>query len=148
MTKVRVLSISVICLALLNVVLLTSIFFAGPPRHKEPKHFIVKKLNLSPSQIIQYEEMINKHKDLITNEEKKLKNLKQELYLTIKTQNKNNETDFLKKITIVQTNIELIHLNHFKEIQSICKPEQLDNFNSLIEELPHLFGRKKHKKRK
>lgn len=148
MTKIKILTISVICLAILNIVLVTSVLIGRPPRHKEPRYLIINMLDFDANQILKYESLIKKHSDLIAKEEVELKKSKQELYLTIKSNDTEKEAELLKEILDIQTNIELINLNHFKDIKSVCKPEQIVYYNSLIEELPHLFGRNNHKKRK
>lgn len=147
MTKIRVLTISVICLVALNIVLIAGIFIGGISHHKEPKKIIIDKLELTASQVLEYEKSIKRHRNLIDDNEKQLFSLKQELHQTLISEDENIKQDLLKEISIIQLNIEQIHLAHFKEIKLICKPEQKEKFSSLINELPQLFNPRLKRKR-
>jgi hypothetical protein len=47
---------------------------------------------------------------------------------------------------LVQRDIEGIHWQYFQEIKSICRAEQMADFNAFTEELGVLFGKKRKMK--
>ena len=82
--------------------------------------------------------------DIRTNDQKIIQ-LKKELYRLLNKRYSNQETDSLtKEIGHTQQEIERIHFNHFKDIKSICTPEQMPNFDLLIGELDILFNKNIH----
>lgn len=147
MTKIRVLSIGVICLVLLNIALIAGVFIGGPRPFKAPKGFIIEKLELTPDQVIMYEKLIIAHRASVADNGKNIKELKHKLYQTLITGDKIKQLELLDEISKSQQMIELLHLRHFNDIKGLCTPEQQEKFSSLIEELPYLFAPPHHKKK-
>jgi hypothetical protein len=133
------------------LVTLGFLLFSGPkngpiPPHggrPKPKEIIVEKLHFDTNQQADYEQLIQQHRKEITTTEDHIKNAKNQLYLLL-----NDETvDVAKKDSLIsllstyQKEIETIHFNHFRDIKKLCKPEQLNDFIELTEELSHLFSK-------
>ena len=41
----------------------------------------------------------------------------------------------------IQKEIEKTHFQHFLEIKALCRPEQIEDFNLLSEELARIFAK-------
>ena len=147
MTKIRVLSIGIVCLIILNITLIIAVFIGGPRPFKAPRNFIIEKLEFTPSQVLMYENLIVEHKASITSNAEDIKKLKEALYKTLITNDKTRKLELLNEISKSKQKIELIHLKHFEDIKGICKPEQQEQFMDLVEELPRLFALPGHNKR-
>ena len=147
MTKIRVLTISVICLVLINLVLIGGILIGGPKPFREPKMFIIERLDFTTAQVLEYEDLIEVHKNDVAKNGKEIKALKDELYLTLIINDEAKQSKIIEEIVLSKKKIEILHLNHFKDIKLICKPEQQEKFSKLVEELPRLFLPPSHKKK-
>lgn len=113
----------------------------------EPKNIIIEKLNFDEQQVNSYQKLINQHRKDINENDAKILELKNELYSFLKDDVKDNEIDSLTtQIGKIQKQIELVHFNHFLDIKTLCKPQQLSNFNDLSNELTKIFNHKKQLK--
>lgn len=137
-------------IGLLIISNLATLFFMMQNRkHKPfgygPKKVIIEKLAFDEEQIVAYEKLIDQHRMDIRTNDQKIIQLKKELYRLLLKRYSNQETDSLtKEIGHTQQEIERIHFNHFKDIKSICTPEQMPNFDLLIGELDILFNKNIH----
>ena len=137
-------------IGLLIISNLATMFFMMQKRiHKPfddgPKKVIIEKLAFDEEQIVAYEKLIDQHIMDIRANDQKIIQLKKELYRLLLKRYSNQETDSLtNEIGHVQQEIERIHFNHFKDIKTICTPEQMPNFDLLIGELDILFNKNIH----
>jgi protein CpxP len=143
MTK-KTFYILLIAILLLGNVVLFALFLRGPgPRGKAvgPKEIVIEKLHFDAEQIGEYEALIEAHQTKVHSADEKMNRLKAEMYLQLKGDVNQHIIDSLQhELTKLQANIEAIHFEHFLGIKAICKPEQLDDFNSLTEEIGDLFS--------
>jgi protein CpxP len=129
--------------------LATLYFVMQKGKHKHfgqgPKKVIIEKLDFDENQIVAYEKLIDQHRIEIRAKDQKIIQIKKELYRLLNKSNSIQETDSLtKEIGREQQEIERIHFNHFKDIKSICKPEQIPYFELLVDELDMLFNKNIH----
>ena len=70
--------------------------------------------------------------------------IKNDLYLqlTQKTINIKTKDSLIEILASNQKKIEETHFKHFQDIKNLCKPNQMNSFNELTEELSRIFGRK------
>lgn len=154
MDKTKLLTISVIVLLLLNLGTLGFLFLTssngGHPHgnndfrgRTEPKEIIIEKLNFDSKQISEYEKLIQWHRREISTIEDKIRTTKIELYLQLheKTINDTTKDSLVNALATYQKQIENTHFKHFQDIKKLCRKEQLDDFNSLTEELSRLFSK-------
>jgi len=115
----------------------------GPGMH-EPKRVIIDKLHFDDAQVMQYEEVIEAHFKSISDYDRQINGLKKTLYIQLKSpKEETNQSIILNQIGEIQEQIEQTHFNHFLEIKNICRPDQMDDFDALSEELVRLFNREK-----
>lgn len=151
MNKTRLLSIAVISLLLINVGILSIMFFKhGPPpmdkmgRGEGPKKIIIDRLKFDPEQQKQYEEIITEHRSKTRELNKKSRELHDELYslLVNNTIDKTISDSLIQSIAENQKAIDNLNFDHFQKIKAICKKEQIENYNDFVIDLTHLFGPK------
>lgn len=147
MNKTKLLSIAVIALLVLNFGILGFLFLSKghePNGRKMPREIIIERLHFDKNQIVEYEKIIKEHRKAIRNLDDSIRNTKNELYQLLNEEKINSvEKDSLYlKLANYQKQIEITHFNHFLEIKSLCKKEQLDDFKNLTEKLSKIFSHK------
>ena len=121
-----------------------------PPHPDDnPKNIVISKLGFDNAQIIAYEALIKGHQNNISERDRTIHELKNQLYDELKNEVINTRVDSLTaEIANYQKQIEQLHFKHFQDIKKICKPEQIDNFNRLVNDISTIFSRKDQKKPK
>ncbi|MCW2119501.1 Spy/CpxP family protein refolding chaperone [Flavobacterium sp. 7A] len=150
MNKVKILTISVIALVLLNIGLIVFIrvmksrMFGGS--RGGMRTMIIKKLDFDTQQQVQFEAIVKIHKAKIDSLDQVQKNTKESLFTQL-TQPEVNENVKDSLITVLAENqkvIENAHFEHFRKMKSICKtPEQQEKFKALVKELGEMFARRR-----
>ncbi len=157
MSKIKLLSIAVIGLLLINIAVVVFLFTKkaphptedrlprdkhGPPaRNGEgPKRIIIDRLGFDEQQVNEYEALIKLHQSSIKLLDDSIRLTKNALYHTLRNENFTGKNSLLIQLDILQKQIELTHYDHFVELKKICKPGQLDEFNKLSDELARLFA--------
>ena len=152
MSKSKILTFAVITLFLINIITLSFFIFKAPkergqrnemPPMGSPKNIVVDKLHFDEEQIAKYDELIKQHSESISEIDNKILTLKNSLYKDLSNPEKKEVTDSLfLQIASNQTAIERVHYNHFLDIKKLCKPEQLEDYKALTNELAKIFGPK------
>lgn len=151
MKKSKLIGAFAILMAILNIGLMFFIWSHKRPPHPPlggPKMMVIEKLELDDNQISAYDELIVVHKKSIQEEQAKIHDLKNKLYQTLIVESQLAKDSIMKELANQQTVIENIHYNHFLDLKALCRPEQLDNFNSFVGEISKLFGQKPPMKKK
>jgi len=148
MDKIKLLTIAVIALLLLNFGTLGFLLISGPkhggrPPHRMPKEIIIDRLQFDTTQQKEYQTLINWHRKTIDSLDRQIRETKNELY----TQLTKPEGDIKTKDSLInaladhQKQIEQTHFKHFEDIKGLCRPEQRENFYDLTRELSRIFGK-------
>lgn len=151
MNKVKILSISVVALILLNLCVLIYIaqkptqpppFENGTPRDENnPGHIIIKKLQFNKAQIDQFNALKNQHRLQIKQFNAAIKQTKTFLYQSIsKDTDKNYSDSLIERLGSLQVDIERTHYQHFQSIKAMCTPDQQERFKALMEEIGGFFN--------
>lgn len=149
MNNSKINSIALIVLVTINLVLLGFIFknkSQHPNEHFDkhpiqPKDIISNKLNFDANQISIYTIEIQKHRTEISSLDDQIKSSKQQLYSLLNTNNSIKSDSLIEDLAALQKKIEITHYNHFLKIKSICKPNQIKDFEELTTELSRLFSK-------
>lgn len=154
MDKMKLLTIAVITLFLLNVGTLGFLIFSGSNKeHRphaggfqgrpKPREIIIKKLDFDTNQIKKYDELIAWHRQNIRTVEDDIRNSKNELYLQLNSTpvNEKVKDSLILVLSNDQKRIESIHFQHFKDIKKLCTTKQLDSYKDLTAELSKLFSK-------
>jgi len=153
MSKLKIVSLLVIVMLLVNIGIISYIIWIKndnplSAQKKMPREIVIEKLGFNQEQIVAYDITIKRHQNAIRTLDDSIRNKKNQLYSRLKK----NALEIDKNDPLVielgnyQKQIETTHFNHFIEIKNICKPEQLDNFNSLTSELSKIFSGKRKPK--
>lgn len=150
MTKLRLLIIAVVGLLLINFAVVSWFFFepAQPTQHADrkpmgqdgPKRLIIERLHFSTEQVAAYEALIKDHRSSVRATEDSIRIAKNSLYQTLNGNDVAKKDSLIAQINHLQKQMELIHYNHFADIRSICKPDQLNAFNQLTHDLARFFS--------
>ncbi len=153
MSKLRLLILAVVGLLLINFAVVSWFFFQpSQPQHPDnrmprgedgPKKMIIERLHFSPEQVQEYEALIKGHRASIRATEDSIRSAKNNLYQTLNSNNAEQKDSLITKLSDLHQQIEQIHYNHFTDIRKICKPDQLDDFNRLTEDLARFFNQGK-----
>lgn len=152
MEKSKLLTIAVVALLLLNLGTLGFLVFGKnsgmPPHgpHREPKYQIIATLHFDNAQQQQYEKLILEHRATISQIEGDIRLAKNRLYLQLlKDQVDNRLKDSLVDVLAAyQKQIEQTHFKHFQDIKKICRPDQLEYYDDLTQELSRIFSKPPH----
>ena len=149
MSKIKFLTLLSAMLAIINLVLI-GFFLLGPAHGKnqhEPKKYIVKQLDLDKEQVAQYDVLIEGHQKERKGLNKKIMELRNQLYpIALKDGDASKKDQILVQLNVVHQDLERLHLAHFEALKKICRADQIQQFEALVDELTHLFARKRHKK--
>lgn len=155
MSSSKILKITVITILAINVAVIGYLlinkdgFMENKP--PKPREIVIKKLGFEANQIKQYDITITKHQNKIKALDDSIRNTKNKLYTRLKESSTEIDTNdsLVTQINTYQKEIEITNYNHFIEIKKICKPEQLEKFNALTNELSKIFaGKRKPKNEK
>lgn len=150
MSKIKLLTIAVTGLLLINIAIVCFLFFKRPPHPPEgmgplmdqagPKNIIIERLHFDKEQVAAYEKLIQAHQAAVKLMDDSIKLAKHALYQTLSHESFAGKDSLLNRLSFLKNKIELLHYDHFAELKKICRPDQLDNFNELTNELAHLFA--------
>lgn len=150
MDKIKLLTFSVILLLLINVVALifciqsnnSNPFFNKQEGRPRPDKIIIEKLHFDNKQQEEYQKLIHWHRNIINNLDAEVLKTKRELYLQLLASNVNLKIkdSLITRLVTIQKQIELTHFKHFQDIKGLCSKKQIQNFNSLTEELTVIFN--------
>lgn len=113
----------------------------GPDHRPMPREIIIERLHFDANQVKRYDTLIKKHRSDINGYQETLMSLKNNLYTNLKSKTDKPTIYFsIDAIAKVQSEIEHVHYAHFEDIKALCKPDQLGDFNKLVEELARLFA--------
>jgi periplasmic protein CpxP/Spy len=148
MSKVKLLSIAVIGLLVINAVVVGFLLLkrppapaaGGPPGRKEgPKKIIIERLHFDKSQVAEYEMLITEHRVSVKGLKDSISNTKNVLYQSLKTGGYDGKDSLINLLSALQKRIESVHYEHFTQIKKLCRPGQMEDFNTLTNELAIYF---------
>jgi periplasmic protein CpxP/Spy len=153
MSKIKLLSIAVIGLLLINLGTVGFLLLRKPPvpphgmpqaeQKGGPKEIIIEKLHFSKEQVVAYEAIIVEHREAVRGLKDSISDTKNNLYQSLKTEAFVGKDSLINLLSALQKRIELVHYNHFTQIKKLCKPEQMGDFNTLTNELAVYFTTEK-----
>lgn len=151
MNKSKFLTLSVIVLLVCNLFLIGFILSHKPGKHERnnPRNFIIEKLDLTKNQTEEYDLLIESHRPVIKKKKGLLFDKKNQLYMLLQMEAEAFSPEVLSiEIGALQSEIETLQYNHFKDIKDLCEPNQIDRFDDLMTEISRVFSPPRHKGRK
>jgi len=141
MTKNRFYIFIIIGLLISNMLLVAFILLKKPPQHSGPRNLIIERLKFDENQIQQYDELISQHRILIREKRHEMTDLKTQYYSLLKSEDNKNGDSLINEIGKLSMETEKINYKHFQDIKRICRPDQMKNFDNLIDDFENLFNR-------
>jgi periplasmic protein CpxP/Spy len=105
-----------------------------------PREHVINALHFDKKQVEAYDELIVKHRSSIREQEHKIRGLKNEIYKQLTSPQPEFDPSLRDSLAASQAKIEQIHFEHFLEIKSLCKQEQLPLFDELSRSFSDLFS--------
>lgn len=115
--------------------------------HKGPKAEIIQRLHLDDDQIAALESAIDEHRSVMKTTEVKIRAQKTALTRLLKTDDTHQSDSILQLISGFHQNIERGFFTHFLAIKSICRPDQMDDYNALVDDMNEVFFKRRPHKR-
>ncbi|MCX8524097.1 hypothetical protein OF897_09180 [Chryseobacterium formosus] len=123
-----------------NLLLAVFIFMKKPPHHSGPRDLIIERLHFNENQVRKYDDLIVQHRMQIREKEHEMIGLKTQYYSLLKNSSQENRDSLVQQIGKVSMETEKINFKHFQDIKRICHPNQIKNFDDLIDEFESLFA--------
>jgi Spy/CpxP family protein refolding chaperone len=140
--KNNLFKIGLIVLIILNVILLSKMYFFDhrphhPKNHEHTDEFVINELKLTEEQTQQYQKLIEQHRDSIKNLADEGRELRELYFSQLKSNvvNQQLKNEVLIKISANQQKIEEITFYHFMSLKQILQPEQKIRFDQIIDEV-------------
>ena len=154
MNNTKIILVALAGLVISNLILLGFIIKGKSHRHKHdshgPREAVIRQLNFDDQQIKKYDEFIEKHQSEIRPLHDSLMSMKKTLYGLLKTNPTGNPDSIVQQMISFQKQIEIAHYHHFSDVKALCRPEQLNEFEKLTDEMSNFFAphqpKKHHKK--
>jgi len=143
MNKVKFLYIVIVLLAFTNIGLILNMYLHKPPHPgniEGPKKIIVEKLGFNQKQSDAYDLIIKQHRTSIESIESKIRKNKDALFTVLMSEDSDKKDSIITNLGGLQMEIEAAHYKHFEAIKSICKKDQMQQFDELTNELGGLFA--------
>lgn len=124
-----------------NMLLVAFILLKKTPQHSGPRNLIIERLKFDENQIQQYDELISQHRRQIREKRYGITDLKTHYYSLLKTDSQKKGDSLINEIGKLSMETEKINYKHFQDIKRICRPDQMKNFDNLINDFENLFNR-------
>ena len=154
MEKIKLLTLAVILLFILNLSLIGFLFYSNPntpcaPLASDrdsgwrPRALIIESLHFDSNQQMEYDQLIQWHRSEIRKVEHTIGLSKNKLYQLLATPKVNikSKDSLIRVLSRNQKQIETIHFKHFEDIKKLCHKDQLDYFNAITIKLAQLFSK-------
>lgn len=104
-----------------------------------PRLLIIEKLDFDKKQIEAYELLVQDHRGRIREKNNAILQKKQALYGQLSLGKDSLKHLLMEDIAQLQAQVEETHYQHFLDIKRLCKPSQMEKFNSFTKEITGLF---------
>jgi hypothetical protein len=104
-----------------------------------PKQLIIEKLDFDKKQIEAFELLVQDHRGIIREKNNAILQKKQALYGQLSLGKDSLKHLLMEDIAELQAQVEETHYQHFLDIKRLCKPSQMEKFNSFTKEITRLF---------
>jgi protein CpxP len=151
--KQKIVSRTIIILILLNIFLISFLFWKQMKPNREPLLFpknetykdlsiiLKKELNLNEKQVSNLDEIRERYYLEEIDLKRKIKNYKDEMNKEMfnKNTDENKIIRLAKQISSFEYQMEMIRYCQAKELKSVCTPEQQEKFETLVKEIRDYF---------
>lgn len=142
----KVFSWLVLILLLVNAITLGLFWFGKPmgpgPRHGKPEDFLIEKLHFNEKQKEAYLKLVQDHRSRSEELRDDLRSRKDAMFELAKKEaiSDSAKKQVVMEVSILTEQLDLLTLDHFHEIRSICDPEQKEIFDSILKEITSMIA--------
>lgn len=150
MERTKLLTLAIIGLFLLNLLTIGYLVLKpghpdGQPGAEGPVAVIIERLHFDTDQQTAYQTLVREHRSQV----RALRDQSAQLFRDYYGLLESVQPDSLKasalseQIAINQRELAQLNFTHFSQIKSLCRPNQLADFNRLVGDLSRLFGQQR-----
>lgn len=151
-------NVFIVILILINITSISLLVKTNSPRDKylfkEKKNnnhdqMIIDKIGLDTIQSAQFLSMKKEHLEELSSYQDQLVNYRKEMFANLNNDSFNID-NYSQKISFIQSEMDKMAFNHFKEMRGICRPDQLQKFDQIMQRIMSRMPRnsKRNKKNK
>lgn len=110
-----------------------------------PKIFLIKELKLDEKQQEQLEVLVKEHRTAAQQLRRKTREAKESLFDLLKQANPTDSTKqaAAKAVSLITEELDLLTLNHFQKIRSLCTAEQQTKFDEIIHQVTSMMAQQR-----
>ena len=121
--------------------LLAFCYFSTPKGPRPgPRVKLHQVLDMDKKQGKEFAGLIDKHRSIINGLDLEMSQVRAELYTLLASENHSLKDSLSHELSKLQQQVELAHFEHFLDLKGILRPDQLEKFNDLTEEISKLIG--------
>ena len=107
-----------------------------------PKEFLIKELKLDTKQQEQLEVLVKEHRAAAQQLRRKTREAKESFFDLLKQANVTDSAKqaAAKAVSVITEELDLLTLNHFQKIRSLCAPEQQTKFDEILHQVTSMMG--------
>ena len=112
------------------------------PAPQQASAYIIKELSLNDKQQEQYNVMIQQHRKQSRLIQEQIRNCKDSFFNLLSHENTNDsiKNNLSAKIASLNSELDIITYDHFKEVRKICTPEQQQKFDGILKEVLRMMA--------
>lgn len=146
MTRQGLLTVAVALLLVLNAITLWFLMrrpeHRGIPPEDRPKMMVIERLGFDAEQVRKYEDLIAAHRKAIGEKDTRIREARMALFNDLQAPSEPARDSIANVIGALQVEVERIHHDHFAAVRTLCRPDQIPKFDTLIGELSGFFGQR------
>lgn len=135
---------AVIILIIANVALLATIwlFHHRQTRHVSPAEFLVKELKFDDKQKDQLHQLANEHHRQAEKIQMQIRDARDSFFQMLKQPEINDSAKKIMSANIAAKlqELDLLTFDHFKQVRSICSPDQQKKFDEIIQNVLQMMA--------
>ncbi len=114
----------------------------SPKPNNAPKEFLIKELQLDTKQQEQLEQLVKEHRQAAEQLRRKTREAKEAFFDLLKQANVTDSTKqaAAKAVSVSTEELDILTLNHFQKIRTLCTPAQQKKFDEIIEQVTSMMG--------
>tara|TARA_B100000508_G_C11451880_1_gene274553 strand:+ start:1260 stop:1733 length:474 start_codon:yes stop_codon:yes gene_type:complete len=116
-------------------------------KNHHPKHRLIEQLDFDETQVAEFEQLIEKHREAVKELDGKIVNTKQAIFEQLSDDQPQVQDSLYKQIGQLQIAIEKAHFQHFLSVKALCREDQLDEFDALSKTITKVFSKHRRGRR-
>ena len=114
-----------------------------PPSPKRtPNEFLIKELKMDAKQEEQLEVLVKEHRQAAEKLRVKTREAKETFFDLLKQPNVTDSVKqtAAKEVSVITEELDLLTLNHFQKVRSLCTADQQQKFDEIIHQVTNMIG--------